>query len=239
MIFNSLKFKIAGIVAVMVIIIISITSSHNYIHRKTILLKVAEQSSGIIVENILANIHNAMKSGHTSDVNEILARITSSDNIKTLRVVDDDGQILRSTNTNETGQFLPPEKLNFSTAHTRKKFIFFNRNDNFTVYSQIPNASECRGCHAASKPYIAVLETELYLQNFSKYVNSELSDTILSAITVTILIIGVLFLVLVFYVDRPVKQTVKSIQDVESGNFTVTTPVTSSNEISLSRKTPT
>ncbi len=233
MIFNSLKLKIVGVVAVLVIAIISIATLHNYSHQKTMLVDVAEQSTGILVESILTSIHSAMKFGHTAEVNEILSRVKTNDFIKVLRVVDDEGQIIHSTNPNEIGQILPLSKQGVPATSKQQQFVYSSQNDVFAAFSRIPNTTECHGCHAASKSYIALLETELYMQNFSHYIKQEQSASISSAIIIIILIIGVLFLFLMYYVDRPIKHLIKSMQHVESGDFSVSTNITSSNEMKL------
>lgn len=233
MIFNSLKLKIVGLVAVIVVAIISIATWHNYTHQKKILTDVAEQNTNILVESILTSVHSAMRFGHTSEVNEILAQVKSREHIKALRIVSDEGQILHSTNKNEIGLYISSEKRTALANHKQVRFIFSNTGDVFDSYSKIPNASECHDCHAASNPYIAHLETELYLQNLSNYIKKEQVESIVSAVISIFLIIGVLFVFLMVYVDRPIYQLIRSMQHVESGDFNVATHITSSNEMKL------
>jgi HD-GYP domain-containing protein (c-di-GMP phosphodiesterase class II) len=233
MFFNSLKLKIVGLVAIIAVTIISITTWHNYNHQKKILADVAEQSSNILVESILTSIHSAMRFGHTSEVNEILSQVKSREYIKSLRVVSDEGQILHSTNKNEIGYYLSSEKRTALATHKQDRFIFSNAGDVFDSYSKIPNASECHDCHAASNSYIAHLETELYLQNLSQYVKQEKIESVESAVISIFLIIGVLFVFLMVYVDRPIYQLIRSMQHVESGDFNEATHITSSNEMKL------
>src|SRR6185369_11555523 len=113
------------------------------------------------------------------------------------------------------------------------RFVLSNAGDVFDAYSKIPNASECHDCHAASNHYIARLETELYLQNLSQYIKKEQVDSIVSAVISILLIIGVMFMFLMVYVDRPISQLIRSMQHVESGDFNVVTHITSSNEMKL------
>ena len=233
MLFNSLKLKIVGLIALIVILIISIATWFTYNHQKKVLLNAAEKSSVILVESLLSSIHSAMNFGHSSEVNSILSRIKSTDQIKALRIVTDDGKILNSTNPAEIGHYLSSEERNNLKSHEQDRFHFINENNTFDSYSKIPNAPECHGCHSPSQAYIAHLETELYLNNFTQSVKNEQFNSIVSAITIIILIIGVFYVFLMYYVDRPIHQFIRSMQQVELGDFTVVTSIHSSNEMKL------
>ena len=233
MLFNSLKLKIVGMIAIVVIAIISIASWFTFNHQKQVLKDAAERSSIILVESLLSSIYSAMKFGHTEEVTNILSRINSNDQIKALRIVSDDGKILHSINPTEIGHYLSAEERKNLNQHKQDRFNFINKDNAFDSYSKIPNAPECHGCHSASQAYIAHLETELYLQNFSQSIKNELVNSIVTAVTIIILIIGVFFVFLMYYVDRPIHQFIRSMQQVELGDFTVTTTITSSNEMKL------
>lgn len=233
MLFNSLKLKIVGLVAIIVIAIISFASWYTFNHQKKVLMDAAEQSSVILVESLLSSIHSAMKYGHTEEVTNILSRVKSNNQIKALRIVADDGKILHSTNPTEIGHTLSSEERKNLNSHKQDRFYFINEDNAFDSYSKIHNTPECHGCHSASQAYIAHLETELYLQNFSQSIRNEQVNSIVSAVTIIILIIGVFFVFLMHYVDRPIHQLIKSMQQVELGDFTVATTITSSNEMKL------
>lgn len=233
MLFNSLKLKIVGLVAIIVIAIISIASWYTFNHQKKVLMGAAEKSSVILVESLLSSIHSAMNFGHTEEVTNILSRLKSNNQIKALRIITDDGKILHSTNPAEIGHFLTAEERKNLNSHKQERFYFINEDNTFDSYSKIPNSPECHGCHLASQSYIAHLETELYLQNFSQSIKNEQINSIVSAITIIILIIGVFLVFLMHYVDRPIHQLIRSMQQVELGDFTTATTISSSNEMKL------
>jgi len=205
--FNSLKIKLIGLIAILVIAIISSASWYNYTHQKKMLVDIAEKNSIVLVESILASIQSSMKLGHLAEVNDILSRIKSHDYIKSLRVVNNDGKILHSSNMKEVGQYLSPDERKAVANHPEERFNLSHEEGVFDSFSKIANSPECQGCHAASKPYIGHLETELYLSNLTTYIKNEQVNAIVSAGTSIILIIGALFVFLMFYIDRP-NQTV-------------------------------
>ena len=61
-------------------------------------------------------------------------------------------------------------------------------------------------------------------------------NAIYSTVLIITLIIGTLFTFLMLYVDRPVKQLIRSMHRVEAGDFSTTTEITSSNEMTLLSK---
>jgi HD-GYP domain-containing protein (c-di-GMP phosphodiesterase class II)/methyl-accepting chemotaxis protein len=234
---NSLKIKIVGLVAVIVIVTISISSWVNFTSQEKIQEEMAQQSSIVLVESILTSIHSAMRMGHSSEVNDILSRVKSHDYIKELRIISTEGKILHSANKNQTGQFLlPSEQKIFADSVKNNSFFFIDRHELFDSYSRIDNSPECHGCHPASQATIGFLETELSLSKHVQFLKTTQQNAVYSAILIIVLIIGTLFAFLILYVDRPVKLLIKSMQSVEAGDFSVTTDIDSSNELSLLSK---
>jgi HD-GYP domain-containing protein (c-di-GMP phosphodiesterase class II) len=234
---NSLKIKIVGLVAIIVIITISISSWINFSNQEKIQEEMAQQSSIILVESILTSIHSAMKLGHATEVNDILSRVKSRDYIKELRIISTDGKVLHSAVKDQIGQYLPPsERSIFVKSVDKNSFFFIDRHNVFDSYSRINNNPECHGCHPASQASIGFLETELSLDNHVLFLKKSKENTIFSTILIITLIIGTLFTFLMLYVDRPIKQLIRSMQCVEAGDFSTTTEITSSNEMTLLSK---
>ncbi|MBL0225666.1 MAG: GAF domain-containing protein [Geobacteraceae bacterium] len=231
---NSLKIKIVGLVAIIVIITISISSWVNFSNQEKIQEEMAQQSSIVLVESILTSIHSAMKLGHSTEVNDILSRVKSHEYIKELRIVSSEGKILHSADKKQIGNYLlPSEQKIFLDSIKKDSFFFIDRHDVFDSYSRINNSPECHGCHPASQTTIGFLETELSLSKHVQFLKTTQKNTIYSSVLIITLIIGTLFTFLILYVDRPVKQLITSMQRVEAGDFSSTTDITSSNELKL------
>ncbi len=234
---NSLKIKIVGLVAIIVIGTISISSWINFSNQEKIQEEMAQQSSIVLVESILTSIRTSMRLGHSTEVNELLTRVKSHDYIKELRIIDSEGKILHSAEKEQIGQYLPPAERNIFLKSTNKdSFFFIDRHSVFDAYSRINNNPECHGCHPASQATIGFLETELSLSKHVVFLNKTKQNAIYSTILIITLIIGALFAFLMLYVDRPVKQLVRSMRRVEAGDFSTSTEITSSNEMTLLSK---
>ncbi len=231
MFFNSLKIKIVGMVAIIIIAIISIVSVSNLRHQKKMLEDVAEQSSVILVESIVTSIYSSMKSGHSNEIDGILADIKTHNYIKALRIVDHSGKILHSANQNEIGQRLTAEECKALATQTVDRFYFSRKSDVFDSYSRIVNSPQCQGCHAATQATIAILETELSLQSLTSHIRKGQIDTIVSSTLIIVLIVSALFIFLVAYVDRPIRQLIQSMHSIEQGDFDVTANINSTIEM--------
>jgi HD-GYP domain-containing protein (c-di-GMP phosphodiesterase class II) len=230
---NSLKIKIVGLVALIVIITIGISSWLNFSHQKAMQEEIAHQNADVLIESILTSIYTSMRLGHASEVNDILARVKPREYIKSLRIIGRDGKILHSADKSQVGDYLSADKRTTLAASTQDNFHISGQDAIFDSYSRIPNSAECHTCHPATQATIAYLETELSLAKHVQFVKEEQRNSIVSAILIIVLIIGALFIFLILYVDHPIKQLIASMQSIESGDFSAKVNISSSNELTL------
>ncbi|HIJ80922.1 MAG TPA: GAF domain-containing protein [Desulfuromonadales bacterium] len=230
---NSLKFKIVGLVAVIVIAVISAASWQHYLEQKKIIEHVTEKSSLVLIDSIVSNIQSAMKAGHTTAVNDILGKVKAQDHINELRIINENGKILHSADKKDIGKMLSDEEQAKIRNNPQDHFYFSNSKNEFDSYTRIANTPDCHGCHDAKKPFIAIIETEISLNDLTHYIDLEKKNAIYSSLAMIILIVGALFLFLMVFVDRPLKHLITSMQQIEKGNFDISTNITSSNEMSL------
>ncbi len=233
MILNSLKVKIVGLVALIVICTISVASWYQYSQQKRMIEELAAQSSKVLVESIVNNIQTSMKTGHSGDISYILARLKSNDYIKELRIVSPDGKIIHSADQNDIGKMLSHKERDALSKHPEDRFYFSSEENVFDSYTRISNSVECQGCHHPSQKTIAYLETEISLQTPIAFIRRGQINTISSSAVIIVLIIGALFAFMVAYVDRPIRHMIVSMQRVESGVFESDPVISSSNEMKL------
>jgi HD-GYP domain-containing protein (c-di-GMP phosphodiesterase class II) len=232
-ILNSLKIKIVGLVALIVIAVISFVSWHHYHNQKAMIEKIVEKSSVVLSESVAANIQNSMKSGHTTAINAILHDAKVHDHITELRIIDTEGTIIHSANKNDIGKDLTDEEREKIFSTKQNHFYFTNKENNLDSYTRILNTPDCHGCHDARKPFIAIIETEISLYDLTSYINIEKRNAIVSSALMILLIVGAIFAFLTFYVDRPVRSLIADMQQIEHGNFEVSSAIKSSNEMSV------
>lgn len=228
---NSLKIKIVGLISVIVISVISFVSWNHYKEQKTVIEDLVEKSSAVLSESIANNIQSSMKAGHTTAVNQILHDAKAHDHIKELRIIDKDGTIIHSADTNEIGKELSEEERAVIINSKQNHFYFTNKENSLDSYTKILNSPECHGCHDARKPFIAYIETEISLDKLHSYMQLEKRNAIISSVLMIIMIIGAIFAFLMLYVDRPIRLLIANMRQIELGNFDVSSSIQSSNEM--------
>lgn len=231
---NSLKTKIVGLVALIVISAVSLSSWFHYRQQKRMIEEISAKSSQALIESIVSNIRSSMKGGHSEDLGSILGRIKNHEHILELRIITSEGKILHSANREDIGKLISPHERadlgRFPDGHN-----YFTRYDNrYHSHSRIANSPECHGCHPSSQNTIAYLETEISLESFINYMKEDKATSFISTIIISSIIIGALFAFMVAYVDRPIRLMISSMRQVESGNFDPgDSTITSSDEMQM------
>lgn len=230
-IINSLKIKIITLISLIVIAVISFVLWHHYRDQKAVIETIVENSSIVLTESVVANIQNSMKAGHTTAINEILQDVKTNEHIKELRIIDNEGTVIHSANKNDIGNTLSTEELKKIASTKQAHFYFINKLNNLDSYTRILNTPDCQGCHDARKPVIAIIETEISLDELTRYLRLEKRDAIFSASVMIMLIVSAIFAFLTLYVDRPIRSLIANMQQIELGNFEVNSSIQSSNEM--------
>lgn len=220
-------------VALIVVIVISFGSWRHYEKQKEMIESIVEKSSIVLVESIVSNIQNSMKAGHTSAISAILHDAKVHDDIRELRIVDLEGRIIHSADKKDIGSELSAEEREKVLNTKQRHFYFINKEHNLDSYTRILNSSECNGCHDAKKPVIAIIETEISLNDLAVYASAEKRNSFVSSAIMILLIIGAIFTFMILYVDRPIRSLIADMQQIELGNFEVKSTIQSSNELSV------
>lgn len=220
-------------VSLIVIVIISFASWRHYRDQKRVIEEIVGKYSVVLIESIVANIQSSMKAGHTTAINKILHDAKIDDDIKELRIIDSEGTILHSADKNDIGKELSVEEREKILNSKQNHFYFTNKENNLDSYTRILNTPDCHGCHDSRKPFIAIIETEISLKDLAGYLRLERKNSVFSAALMIMLIIGAIFAFLTLYVDRPIRSLVAAMQQIELGNFKVSSTINSSNELSL------
>lgn len=220
-------------ISLIVIAVISFVSWHHYRDQKLVIETIVEKSSVVLIESVVANIQNSMKAGHTTAINEILHDVKTHDHIKELRIIDIEGTIIHSADKNDIGSELTAEEREKIMSTKQTHFYFTNKKNNLDSYTRILNTPDCHGCHDARNPVIAIIETELSLDELTSYLRLEKKKAIISAIVMIMLVVGTIFAFLILYVDRPIRSLISDMRQIELGNFEVNSSIQSSNEMSV------
>jgi hypothetical protein len=206
-------------VSLIVIAVIALAAWRHYLNQKAVIEKIVEDSSAVLIESVVSNIQSAMKAGHTTAINNILHDAKVHEQIKELRIIDKDGIIIHSADRNDIGKELTAEERDKILTSKRDHFYFINKQNNLDSYTRIRNRQECHGCHDASKPFIAFIETEISLNDVTTYMTGEKRNAVITSVVMILLIISAVFAFLTLFVDRPIRLLIKYMRQIEMGNF--------------------
>lgn len=224
-------------ISLIVIAVISFVSWHHYRNQKIMIENFVQKSSVVLIESIVANIQSSMKAGHTNAINKIMHEVKTHEHIKKLLIINTAGKITHSADNNDIGIDLPAAELEKIQDTKQTHFYFTNKENNLDSYTRILNTPDCHGCHDARQPVIAIIETEISLDELTSYLRLEKKNAMISAGVMIMLIVGAIFVFLTLYVDRPIRSLISDMRQVELGNFGVSGSIQSSNEMgALSRQ---
>ena len=225
---NSLKIKILVLVTLILVLIISSVAYLNFRQQKEMLHEIANRNTSVLIETIKSSISNAMLSGRSDEVSSIFDRIKSREFVKSIRIVDSQGKILNSADRDEIGNKIP--ELGQQQLPTRNLSLL-PQEGVFISYARIFNAPQCYKCHPAAIETLGLLEIKLSLDYMNGFISRERDLAIFSSLLLVLLIFTTIYIFLVLYVEKPIRQLTRYMEHVEQGEFQDEITLTTSNEM--------
>ena len=228
----SLKTKILCIITLIVVSIVSVSALLNLGNQKRIITSIAERNAVLLAEAIKGSISDTMLSGHSYEISNIFAHISSQKLIKTLRILDESGKVLNSANPNEIGTTA------FSTAllayrrgaHSTGTLV---DNQLFVSITPIANSPACTHCHDPSQKVLGLLEIESSLDYIHAIVSENRRQTLVATGVIILLLVASISFFMWIYLDKPIGSLVSAMQRMENGDFSGTDVITTSKEMNL------
>jgi putative nucleotidyltransferase with HDIG domain len=233
MIINSLKCKIPGLVAVIVIVIISLIAVVNYQLQKRMLYSIARHDSIVLIESINKSIAASMLSGKSGELLKLLDGVKKLDSIRSVRILDSSSRIKYSSDTSETGKMVSRDEQTAIQLRSSNYPALSIDGNNLSVFSVFYNNPACFGCHDPSGRIIGVVQITMSLDFMNSFLADFRSNTIIfSALLVVLLTIAV-SLYLSRAVNKPVGILVAAMNKVENGDYSSKPVINSSIEMNL------
>lgn len=227
---NLLKVKILGTVCVLIIIFLSVASYANFRYQKSLVHRITDGNIHLLNETIKNSIAEAMRSGRSEEVRAILSRLIDSSHITSIRVLNPEGLILNSANPGEIGTHVP--KADMSNIKRGDSTTLDNLRS-FTSVSLFRNSPACHGCHNPETEVLGILQVTVSIDYLRGILTSMRNTEIASTAGIILIVLLILSSFLYYYVDRPIKSLIASMQRVEKGDFSANLLITSSTEMQL------
>ncbi|HEU0265471.1 MAG TPA: HD domain-containing phosphohydrolase [Geobacterales bacterium] len=230
---NSLKVKLLGLISLVVILVVSLAAYVTHHLQRQMISHIAERDTQVLSDTIKNHIAANMLAGHSSSTPSILAKLKGQQSVAGIRVINESGRIISSSESSEVRGWLPDAERNLIHNGTSS---FIEQSDSgeilFHALTPIVNAPECHRCHASTSPILGYLEIDISLAYLAPYLQKATSISFFSAILIIVLIIVALTLFLLIYVDRPIRRLITSMQRVEADTFE-SVVISSSRELGL------
>ncbi len=216
---DSIKFKLLGLIAAIVLVMTVVTIGFNLNTQKSMLSRFAAQNAHVLSETIHNSIISSMQSGRNSEVIHVFEQIEKEAAIDSIRIFDPAGRILISTDSAETGDLIPSSQL---LAFRSNKMTFIEnegKSDYLTALKPIPNMDSCHSCHGADKVLLGILNVRLSLQILEELQQSGSATTIYSSAAMFLLMFLALSTFVIIYIEKPLRKIISAMDQVENGRF--------------------
>jgi HD-GYP domain-containing protein (c-di-GMP phosphodiesterase class II) len=225
-----LRTKVITVIAVilMVFVGISTTVALNLQGRRMISSKLIDIE--ILSNIILRSIEEAMSKGDTEGVQKSLENIGRNLEIVGLRIVSNDGFILKSKNPEEIG--LKSKDYMFF-KYNEKKFKPIIREDSIVHLTSVENKAQCYGCHDANIKVNGIIEIKYDVSRSKADIVAIKRFLIFSNILTVLIIVGVLGIMFTRLIMTPLKGFLDTIKSVERGDWDARVKVTSNDELNV------
>jgi len=238
--FTKISFKLIFTISIATIIIISAFAYVNIQSQSKVLITEIQQHTNELSETIKSATKFAMLKNDRPYLHNIIKTIGDQPCIKTVRILNKEGEIIYSADTTEIGSMLDKKAEACYTCHAtgvpmeklpmkdRTRIFRLNPDSSriFGVINPIYNEPSCwnADCHVHSrqKKVLGVLDLTVCL----KFVDQKIDDAKMKMVLFAVIAIAAISLLLWFFVkiwvDKPVRELVDATKEVAAGNLNYT-----------------
>jgi two-component system, NtrC family, sensor kinase len=221
LLFRSLKTKITVLTVAVLALVLGLGTWVIIDFQINELRNLTEEKVTILANTIERSLNTAMLEGRSQDVQRIVEMVGTHNKIGGIRILDTDGQILRSARIMEIGK---ASKLSlFSLGiEDRANIIIEDRNERgepiLRSLRPILNRPECFHCHIPGQKLNGVLEVDVSLAEMDQHVARLKKTMILWAVSVTLSLAFALSALLSRLVINPITILMNTMAKAEEGS---------------------
>jgi HD-GYP domain-containing protein (c-di-GMP phosphodiesterase class II) len=223
-----LRTKIISIMAMVLLISVGIstTITLHAQNKKIIAAKVADTET--LINIILRSIESAMADGRTHEVQRALENIGKNAEVLNLRIVSNDGFILKSKNPEEIG-LKSKEYSQLKYKDNRYKPVVEGNVINMIV--PVENKKQCFGCHSGNISVNGLIEMTYDISRTNAGMLAVKRFLVLSNILTVLIVATLLGFMFTRFVTTPLNRFMGTIKAVEDGDLDARVKVTSGDEL--------
>ncbi len=222
-----LRTKIIAVMAAMLLVFVGISTAVT-LHaqnRKMVDSKVADTET---MTNIIhRSIENSMAEGRTEDVQRALESIGRNSEILNLRIVSNDGYILKSKNPNEIGL---KSKEYSKLKYKKTRYRPLVEGDVISLLVPVENKKQCFGCHSPTIKINGMIEMTYDISRTLADMLAVKRFLVFSNILTVLIVASILGVLFTKYVTNPLNRFLGTIKAVEDGDLDARVKVSGTDE---------
>jgi signal transduction histidine kinase len=228
----------AKVIFTIVAILLVMTGMMGYIwfdYWRNQLMELTEDQISLLFQSVELGVGMTMREVKHSDVGEILKRLTESEEMLSLRVLDTEGVIKHSSNMEEEGTKPDDSDQPVMTGFDKLELTRLKTGEGGHLRRMYPikKTEDCVVCHKTPLGYVGVVEMELSLHHVQDIINKNRNRMIFFVI-ITVLVLS---MTIAFLFERevhtPISSIVDTISEVEEGNLAARINLYSEDELGL------
>jgi putative nucleotidyltransferase with HDIG domain len=216
---DSLKIKILGLTTAIMLLALGLTAWHNIETQKEMLERFVTQDGRILGETIRNSIISSMASGLNEEVAPRLEQISKDPAIQGVRIFDETGRILTSSDVNEIGSIVSASDLLAYRSGKHSYSTTLQGLETHTTLVPIHNAAKCYVCHDSKNRILGILDVHLSLAEMANIQSKGRHATLLSSFCALLILIISITIFILLYVDTPLRIMSLAMTSLEKGEF--------------------
>jgi two-component system NtrC family sensor kinase len=221
-----------GVIGILTTLFLSYFCSQT---QRRIIQATSRKKSELLTHTIQGSISEAMKKGQSEEIQIILDNISHIQDIQSIRILNPEGKILRSTFSREAGMEIDDTSKKNLAAFLEKKETksgFPSKRQTFLQqYGLILNTQDCHSCHDPQIEINGVLEVSLDYSPVVSILKRNKIRGILISLTALILLTFVILRLFEKLINKPLSRLKKRMRELEDGDLKSQVPVVKADEI--------
>jgi signal transduction histidine kinase len=193
--------------------------------QSNIIHKMSQQKAELVGSMIEKSISSYMKAGNIESVQITLREISSSADIKKIRIINHEGKISHSSEKNDTGNTVEQgtlEKMReFLANKDQTNIIFEMPKSTILGFRKIENKSECFGCHTAQEKIDSILEVDIDHSGAAALLQKNQLRGIVIALAALAILSFVILRLFEKLINRPISQLKDQMKRVQEGDLDI------------------
>ena len=193
--------------------------------QRSIIHKMSQQKAELIGSVIENSIYSYMKAGNIETVQKTLREISSSADIKGIRIINYEGKISHSSESDEVGRMVEPSTLNkmreFLSTKDQSNTIIKMPKSTILGFRKIENRSKCFGCHSAQEKINSFLEVDIDHSGAAVLLQKNQIKGIIIALAALTILSFVILRLFEKLINRPISQLKDRMRRVQEGDLDI------------------